>query len=911
MKLPFFLDSLLRHGRPRGGWVWVLPNLVLGLFVLAMFALLVVLQRHEQATQRNVLAQDIQWAEQIIRTHLTTNQEFLQHLARGLAEGSLERESFQAQAARYLANNPELTHVIWIDADQVVRWVAPFETTTWNTGERLSLPEQTMTFQRAGRTELPAYSMPLVSPEGDASIEVHVPVLRERSSRGAVIGIYDAGKLLRHLAPAWFSEKYRLVLETEERVIGANSGVELESDISDIVSLNPPGQGLRLRVSAYAAKSTVPQRMIMFLIGGLVLLMAWSLYALSAHMRRRLKAERERDRLFNLSLDLLCVIRIDGSIVRANPAFESVLGVAPEQLYGTSLIERVHPDDVPPTLTEVRKLVRGEPSTGFENRCRCADGSYRWLVWSVNPALEEELFYCVAHDSTDRRRTEDAVRSEYAFRKAMEESVMTGLRAIDMEGCVTYVNPAFCRMVGFSAEQLIGCRPPFPYWPTEDNAAHFRNLELTLEGKAPAGGFRMRIMHADGRHIDVRLYVSPLIDADGRQTGWMASMIDITEPVRARAELQASHERFVAVLDGLDAAVYVADVQSDEILYANKAFGAIFGVDAVGRRSGDVAACFHADADQMPRDPRRLAPADLPCELFDGELRNGLSGRWYHLRDRAIKWVDGRVVRMVIATDITQSKEIEDENLRQQTRLEQTSRLISMGEMASSLAHELNQPLSAVSNYAMGCVSRLESGAYLPEELLAAMQKAAFQAERAGKIVRRMRDFVRKSEPRCALVPLADIVDDAIGFAEMDARKAGIAIEVDIPPNLPPVNVDRIMVEQVVLNLVKNGIEAMAGTPRQRRQLTVAARRRNGDVQVEVEVRDNGHGIEDGEAERLFTPFFTTKPQGMGMGLNICRTIVEFHNGHLWAEPNPAGGTIFRFTLPPGDMAPGPPVTSQ
>jgi signal transduction histidine kinase len=177
------------------------------------------------------------------------------------------------------------------------------------------------------------------------------------------------------------------------------------------------------------------------------------------------------------------------------------------------------------------------------------------------------------------------------------------------------------------------------------------------------------------------------------------------------------------------------------------------------------------------------------------------------------------------------------------------------------------------------------------------MQKASFQAERAGKIVRRMRDFVRKSEPHRASVPLGDIVDEAIGFAEIEARKAGIDIRVEIPPGLPPVYADKIMIEQVLLNLVKNGIEAMAQTPRQRRQLLVTAGQNEG-AQVEVEVRDNGHGIGEGDTEKLFMPFFTTKTQGMGMGLNICRTIIEFHNGRLWVEPNPEGGTVFRFTLP-------------
>ncbi|HNC21431.1 MAG: PAS domain S-box protein [Candidatus Accumulibacter phosphatis] len=900
MTPPFARIAALLEKRTRGGWVWVLPNLVLGCFVLSLFALLVVLQRYEQATQRNALAQDIQWAEQTIRTHLTNNQEFLQQLANGVAEGSLARESFQAQAGQYQRNNPELTHIVWVDADQVVRWTVPFETTAWNAGERLSLPEQTLTFQRANRTQQPAYSVPLVSPEGDATIEVHVPVLHERASRGAVIGIYAAAGVLRHLAPAWFSEKYRLVLETDEQVIGANSAVELQTDISDIVSLNPPGQGLRLRVSAYATKSNVPQKMIVFLIGGLVLLMAWSLWALGAHMRSRLRAERERDRLFNLSLDLLCVVHLDGHIVRANPAFERVLGLAVETLYGRPLIGLVHPDDVQATQEEVRKLARGEPSTGFDNRCRCADGTYRWLVWSVNPALEEGLFYCVAHDITERKRSEDAVRAEYAFRKAMEESVMTGLRAVDMAGRITYVNPAFCRMVGLRAEQLIGCLPPFPYWPRDDNAEQWHNLTLTLAGKAPANGFKMRITHAGGKYTDVRFYISPLIDADGKQTGWMASMVDITESNRTRAELISAHERFVTVLDGLEAAVYVADARTEEILYANLAFCAIFGPDAVGRNSRELTDCCTPESALLLRDPQHLTLADLPCELFDGELQNVVSERWYHVRDRAIKWVDARVVRMVIATDVTERRQTEDENVRQQVRLEQTSRLISMGEMASTLAHELNQPFTAISNYAMGCVSQLESGKYRREDLLAAMQKASFQAERAGKIVRRMRDFVRKSEPNRAAVALADIVEEAIGFAEIEARKAGVDIRINLPPALPPVYADRIMIEQVLLNLVKNGIEAMVHTPRKRRHLSVAARC-NEDDQVEVEVCDNGHGIADEETEKLFMPFFTTKAYGMGMGLNICRTIVEFHNGRLWAVSNSGGGMAFRFTLPLGE----------
>ncbi len=509
----------------------------------------------------------------------------------------------------------------------------------------------------------------------------------------------------------------------------------------------------------------------LILIAGLTLLVVWSLWALRSHFRRRVKVEKERDRLFNLSLDMLCIAGLDGGFRRVNPAFGRVLGYAAEDITGKPLLDYVHPEDLAGAVDALRQLAAGRPAS-FEGRWRAADGSYRWLLWAINPVPEEKLLYAVAHDITGRREDEEQLKSAYAFRKAMGESLITGIRAIDMEGRIIFVNAAFCRMTGLAEQDLLGRRPPFPYWPPEEAGMLRRHLEQTLAGQVPQGGFEMRIMHRDGRRFDVQMYVSPLIDSGGRQVGWMASMNDITE-----------------------------------------------------------------------------------------------------------------------------RKRMEAETLRQQERLEQTSRLITMGEMASSLAHELNQPLSAIANYCMGSVNRLRSGDYRREEILAAMEKASAQAERAGKIIRRTREFVKKSAPVRAPVALAEIVEEAIGFADIEARKAAVKLRVAVPADLPPVFADRIMIEQVVLNLVKNGIEAMQQTPPGERTLGLDARL-GGDGMVEAAVSDRGCGLNDEQIERLFTPFFTTKPEGMGMGLNICRSIVEYHDGRLWVEPNPGGGSVFRFTLP-------------
>ena len=366
-------------------------------------------------------------------------------------------------------------------------------------------------------------------------------------------------------------------------------------------------------------------------------------------------------------------------------------------------------------------------------------------------------------------------------------------------------------------------------------------------------------------------------------------------------DVSDAHERLNAVLDGLEAAVYTADARSGEILFANRAFQALHGFDAVGRVLRELVVPLPERGDYRV-DPRGLTATDVPCELFDGELPQPRTGRWYHVREQGVRWVDGRVIRLGIATDITDRKKTLEIARQQEERIANTARLITMGEMASMLAHEINQPLSAIANYCNGCVARLRAGAGA-EELLPAMRKAAAQAERAGKIIQRIREFVKKSEPHRCAAAVAAILDNALAFVEIDAQRRGIRLSVAVAPDLPDVYADCIMIEQVVLNLVRNGMDAMSDALGEERVLSIRARRAQISSAnfVEISVIDRGHGISEEDRERLFQPFFTTRAEGMGMGLPICRSIIELHDGHLSVEPNPEGGAIFAFTLPVED----------
>jgi C4-dicarboxylate-specific signal transduction histidine kinase len=271
----------------------------------------------------------------------------------------------------------------------------------------------------------------------------------------------------------------------------------------------------------------------------------------------------------------------------------------------------------------------------------------------------------------------------------------------------------------------------------------------------------------------------------------------------------------------------------------------------------------------LTRDPAAPLPSDLPCELFDGELRHRLSGHWYHLHERAIRWVDGRTVKVQIAADITDKKHIDEVNLQQQKRLDQTSRLITMGEMASSLAHELNQPLSAIANYCAGCVKRMQAGNYRIDDLLAAMQKASEQAERAGKIIRRMRDMVKKGEPHRLPIGLPELIDETRAFADIEAKRNSTQILVNIPENLPRIVVDRIMIEQVLLNLIKNGIEAMSAVPPEAPPPEHRGPQQ-GRRTVEVIVTDQGHGLATKKTWTAYSPP-SSPPSPMAWG-SACRS---------------------------------------
>lgn len=356
-----------------------------------------------------------------------------------------------------------------------------------------------------------------------------------------------------------------------------------------------------------------------------------------------------------------------------------------------------------------------------------------------------------------------------------------------------------------------------------------------------------------------------------------------------------------AVLNALEVPICVADIDSGALLFTNDLFVARFGAPTGGYITAVERGFAVPPSERFPKSTL-LDSRGEPGAVQVGEFVHLTDERSYLVRAVAIRWTPHRLARLHALVDITHRVESERFNRLHQEKLLITSRWMSVGELATTLAHELNQPLGAIGNYIQGAIRRLQSSEtpngdadrFAP--IIRALEHARLQADHAARVVSRMREFVRTREPSVAAVDLAQLVQGVVRLIESEAHRHRVSLRLRFPEDLPCALADRVMIEQVVLNLVKNAIEAMGASQTVEREVSVSACV-TAEGLIEVSVEDTGPGLSSQTQDQLFSPFFTTKPDGMGIGLSICRSIVEHHNGGLFFSGTPTGGARFWFTL--------------
>lgn len=465
-----------------------------------------------------------------------------------------------------------------------------------------------------------------------------------------------------------------------------------------------------------------------------------------------------------------------------------------------------------------------------------------------------------------------------------------------LDGTVTDWNRAAQTIFGYCAEEMVGRSIALLLPPGLEEEGR-QILERVRRGERTEH-FDTRRRRKDGQVIDVSITVSPVIDAQGRLIGASKIARDVTAARAAEAALREREAHLQSVLDTVPDAMVVIDtggiIQSFSAT-AEKLFG-YSAKEAIGRNVSIL----------MPEPYRGAHDAYIGRYLTTGEKRIIGIGRLVVGQRK-----DGSTFPMELAVgemnsgdrrfftgfvrDLTERQETQKRLQDLQAELIFMSRFTALGEMASTLAHELNQPLTAAASYLNGARRLLDGGKAqdLPT-VRHAIDSAAEQALRAGLIIKRLREFVARGDSDRHAEDLRKLIEEAGALALVGAKESGARVTFTFDPAARFVLVDKIQIQQVLLNLIRNALEAMLETVR--RNLQVETRWQD-DGMIEVRVTDTGPGIAPEIASRLFTPFTSTKPHGMGVGLSISRTIVEAHGGRLWAAPNPGGGTIFHLTL--------------
>ena len=478
-------------------------------------------------------------------------------------------------------------------------------------------------------------------------------------------------------------------------------------------------------------------------------------------------------------------------------------------------------------------------------------------------------------------------------------AAVDGLVIIDQDSVIESFNPAAERIFGYRADEVIGRNVsmlmPQPYRGEHDGYVSY--YQRTGQASIIGRGREVSGLRRDGSVFPMYLAVGELVtEHDGRH--FVGIIRDISRVKETEASLREREAQLRLLFDHTPVGILMCDAQG-RITAVNSALCSLLGRDEYGMLAGDFMSMMHGeDRGSCQAELQRLVDGELELMVHDLRLQRP-DGDVVHatLHCALVHIPGGEPMVVVQIVDRTDQINAEIDAREHRERLAHVGRLTTMGEMASGIAHELNQPLTAIATYAQATRRLLAAGAGSKEDLEDALEQIGRQAERAGEIIRRLRSFVRKHEAGSERVDVNEQLRSVARLADVDARAHQARVDMALADRLPPVMADAIQIQQVILNLIRNAIESMVDEPVDRRIVTITSLLPNRD-RVEVQVADRGMGIPPSLADRLFTPFLTTKSAGMGLGLTISSSIITAHGGKLWFTPNPGGGACFHFTLP-------------
>ena len=585
--------------------------------------------------------------------------------------------------------------------------------------------------------------------------------------------------------------------------------------------------------------------------------------------------------------------RPDGSVNFFNRVWLDYTGLTAEQALDWQWKDIFHPDDVSTVSSYWQTLLASEQPGEIEARLRRFDGQYRWFLFRVKPVRDRFgrviKWYGINTDIEDRKRAEDALRaSERSFRLIVD-TIPALVCTMTPAGAVEMVNQQVLDYFGKSGEEMRN-------WSSM-GAVHQDDLENVIAKwrYSTENGFPYDIEHrvrrADGVYRWFHVRGLPLRDLNGNIIRWYVLLADVDDHKRAEQALREKEAHLRGVLETIPA--LVSQSASDGRLeYVNERALEYFGENLERAGFGVI----HPD-DREDHLQRWLSclKSGQPFENTYRLRRADGAYRWFYVRVEAVRDQEGRVANWyTVSLDINDRRELEDALRSTYRRLSAALQIATIAELSASIAHEINQPLASVVANGHACLTWLSSDPPNLSRARVTAERIIRDGNAASETVERIRALFKQAPPAMALADINEIIVEVLNLIVDEARATGISVEKDFASDLPMIVVDRVQIQQTLINLAHNAIEAMEGITDRPKILSFTSRREGGDLLIQV--RDSGRGMANSTS--IFDPFVTTKPNGMGMGLSICRSTVEAHGGRLWANANEGAGTTFSFTLP-------------
>jgi PAS domain S-box-containing protein len=620
--------------------------------------------------------------------------------------------------------------------------------------------------------------------------------------------------------------------------------------------------------------------------------------------RTRELAETENNlrRIVNSIPGLLCTMSPAGEVQLLNRPLLDYFGKTPEDLKGWATSEATHPDDLPRVVAAfTHSITTGNPCD-IEHRCRRADGVYRWFQSRAQPVRDADGritgWYVLLIDIDDRKRAEEALRARERDLSSIINTIPMLAWSARPDGFCDFLNQRWLDFTGLSAEQACGSGWGTTIHPDDAKGVLDSWKMALVTGQLADVEARMR--RFDGEYRWFLLRASPLLDESGRIVKWYGTNTDIDDRKRAEEELQRS-EAFLAEGERLTlSGSFLWRLDTDEITFSEQ----LYRIHEFDRDSPVT----------LERIRSRIHPEDLPLlsEKIERARAGGNNALNYEIRLRmpngSVKYVrtiahgtrdrDGRPQIIGAVQDVTERRLAEEALTQARSDLAHVTRVTSLGMLTAAIAHEVNQPLSGIITNAGTCLRMLAAEPPNVEGARETAKRTIRDANRASELITRLRALFSKKESTTEPVDLNEATQEVIALSLSELQRNRVILRREFADDLPVVTGDRVQLQQVILNLLRNASDAMRAVNDRPRQLQIRTERGTDD-QVRLTVQDAGVGLDPQAMDRLFQAFYTTKNDGMGIGLSVSRSIIERHHGRLWAEPNDGPGATFSFSIPP------------